>query len=109
MPNEIPFYDERGNQMQMTSCNDFLPIICQHGNHRKSLHLKNESEEQRFANYMEDNEVLARHSRLFSTRKDNKRFCSDVCSDFANCSIKDPYSEIVIHQNIPNYRDLMSH
>ena len=68
IPKEISFYDERGDQMHYTikhedsqyiSCNDFFPIICQHGNDRQILHLKNDGDEQHIEDYIDDNEVLA--------------------------------------------------
>ena len=68
IPKEISFYDEKGDQMHYTikhedsqdiSCNDFFPIICQHGNDRQILHLKNDGDEQHIENYIEDNEFLA--------------------------------------------------
>ena len=41
------------------SSHDLFPIICQHGNDRQILHLKNDGDKQFFEDCIEDNEVLA--------------------------------------------------
>ena len=115
IPKEISFYDEKGDQMHYTikhedsqdiSCNDFFPIICQHGNDRQILHLKNDGDEQYIEDYFEDNEVLATMQdmtdcfKLGKTINQYKRLCSDVCPYFTNCTIEDEtYSEIEEQQD----------
>ena len=37
----------------------FFPIICQHGNDRRILHLKNDGDVKHIEGYKRDNEVLA--------------------------------------------------
>ena len=65
---DISFYDQDGHKVhytikhedeQNTSYNDFYPIICQQGNTRKTLRLKNDGNEHHVEDYLEDNEVLA--------------------------------------------------
>ena len=115
IPKEISFYDEKVDQMGYTiknedsqdiSCNDFFPIICQHGNDRQSPHLKNDGDEQYIEDYIEDNEVLATMQdmtncfKLEKTINQYKRLCSDVCAYFTNYPIEeDTYSEIEEQQD----------
>ena len=115
IPKEISFYDEKGDQMHYTikhediqdiSCNDFFPIICQHGNERHILHLKNYGDEQYIEDYIEDNEVLATVQdmadcfKLGKTINQYKRLCSDVCPYFTNYTIEEEtYGEIEEQQN----------
>ena len=112
---EISFYDERGYRMHYTikhedsqeiSCNDFFPIICEHGNDRKILHLKNDGEEQHFEPNMEDNEVLTTMQdmadcfKLGETINQNKRLSSDVSPYLTSYNTEeDPYSEIEVQQD----------
>ena len=51
-------YNITQENSQDISCNDCFPIICQHGNDKKVLHLTNDGEEQHFEDYIEDNEIL---------------------------------------------------
>ena len=44
---------------QNASYNKFYPIICQQGNTKKTLRLKNDRDEHDVEDYLEDNEVLA--------------------------------------------------
>ena len=115
IPKEISFYDEKGDQMHYTikhedsqdiSCNDFFPIICQHGNDRQILHLKNDGDEQYIEDYIEDNEVLATMQdmtdcfKLGKTINQYERLCSDVCPYFTNYTIEEEtYSEIEEQQD----------
>ena len=68
IPLDISFYDQDGHKVhyiikheddQTASYNDFYPIICQHGNTRKTLRLKNDGSEHHVEDCLEDNEVLA--------------------------------------------------
>ena len=68
IPHDISFYDQDGLKVHYTikheeeqnaSHNDFYPIICQQGNTRKTLRLKNDGNEHHVEDYLEDNEVLA--------------------------------------------------
>ena len=68
IPHDISFYDQDGHKVHYTikhedeqnaSLNDFYPIICQQGNTRKTLRLKNDGKEHHVGDHLEDNEVLA--------------------------------------------------
>ena len=67
IPHDISFFDQDGHKIHYTikheeeqnaSYNDFYPIICQQGNTRKTLRLKNDGNEHHVEDYLEDNEVL---------------------------------------------------
>ena len=115
---EISFYYEKGDQMHYTinhedsqdiSCNDFFPIICQHGNDRQILHLKNDGDEQYIEDYFEDNEVLATMQdmtdcfKLGKTINQYKQLCSDVCSYFTNYTIEEETNSEIEEQQDDGY------
>ena len=65
---DISIHDRDGHKVHYTikhedeqnaSYNDFYPIICQQGNTRETLRLKNDGNEQHVQENFEDNEVLA--------------------------------------------------
>ena len=99
-------YTIKHEDSQDISCNDFFPIICQHGNDRQILHLENDGDEQYIEDYIEDNEVLATMQNmtdcfiLGKTINQYKRLCSDVCPYFTNYTIEEEtYSEIEEQQD----------
>ena len=91
------------------SRNDFFPIICQHGNDRQILHLKNDGDEQHIEDYIEDNEVLATKQdmadsfKLGKTINQYKRLCSDVCPYFTNYTIEEETYREIEEQPDDNY------
>ena len=56
--NNVQFNDEDSHEV-INSISTFFPIICQHGNDRQILHLKNDGDEQHIEECIKDNEVLA--------------------------------------------------
>ena len=93
IPQNISFYDQDGLKVHYTikheeeqnaSHNDFYPIICQQGNTRKTLRLKNDGNEHHVEDYLEDNEVLATMQdmtdcfKLVKTINQYKQLCSSI-------------------------------
>ena len=93
IPHDISFYDQDGHKVHYTikheeeqnaSYNDFCPIICEQGNTRKTLRLKNDGNEHHVEDYLEDNEVLATMLNMTECFKlgrninQYKQFCSSI-------------------------------
>ena len=104
IPNDISFYDQDGHKVHYTikhqeeqnaSYNDFYPIICQQGNTRKTLRLKNDGNEHHVEDYLEDNEVLATMQdmtdcfKLGETIDQYKQLCSSISPASSTSSLSE--------------------
>ena len=93
MPHDISSYDQDCHKVHYTikheeernaSHEDFYPIICQQGNARKTLRLKNDGNEQHVEDYLEEIEVLATMQditdcfKLGKTINQYKQLCSSI-------------------------------
>ena len=110
LPHDISFYDQDGHKVHYTtkheeeqnaSYNDFYPLICQQGNTRKTLRLKNDGNEHHVEDYLEDNEVLATMQemtdcfRLGKTINQYKQLCSSISPASSTSSLNEhDYSDI---------------
>ena len=110
IPHDISFYDQDGLKVHYTikheeeqnaSHNDFYPIICQQGNTRKTLRLKNDGNEHHVEEYLEDNEVLATMQdmtdcfKLGKTINQYKQLCSSISPASSTSSLNEhDYSDI---------------
>ena len=110
IPHDISLYDQDGHKVHCTikheeeqnaSYNDFYPIICQEGNRRKSLRLKNDGNEHHVEDYLEDNEVLATMQdmtdcfRLGKTINQYKQLCSSFSPASSTSSLNErDYNDI---------------
>ena len=110
VPHDISFYDQDGLKVHYTikheeeqnaSHNDFYPIICQQGNTRKTLRLKNDGNEHHVEDYLEDNEVLATMQdmtdcfKLGKTIYQYKQLCSSISPASSTSSLNEhDYSDI---------------
>ena len=110
IPHDISFHDHDGLKVHYTikhedeqnaSYNDFYPIICQQGNTRKTLRLKNDGNEHHVEDYLEDNEVLATMQdmtdcfRLGKTINQYKQLCSSISPASSTSSLNErDYSDI---------------
>ena len=113
IPHDISFYDHEGlkvhytikhEEEQNTSYNDFYPIICQPGNTRKTLRLKNDGNEHHVEDYLEHNEVLATMQdttdcfKLGKTINQFKQLCSSISPASSTSSLHErAYSYIEEH------------
>ena len=113
IPHDISFYDQDGHKVlykikhegeQTASYNDFYSIICQQGNTRKNLRLKNNGNEHHFEDYLEDNEVLATMQdmtdcfKLGKTINQYKQLCSSISPSSSTSSLNErDYSHIEQH------------
>ena len=106
----ISFYDQDGHKVHYTikhedeqnaSYNIFYPIMCQQGNARKTLRLKNDGNEHHVEDNLEDNEVLVTmqdltdYFKLGKTINQYKQLCPRI-SPASSTSIlkKRDYSDI---------------
>ena len=93
IPNTLLIYDQDDHKIHYTikhedkqnaSYNDFYPIICQQGNLKKTLRLKNDGNENHVEDYLEDNEVLATMQdmtdcfKLGKTINQGRQLCSSI-------------------------------
>ena len=110
VPHDISFFDQDGHKVHYTikqedeqnaSHNDFYPIICQQGNTRKTLRLKNEGNKHYVEDYLEDNEVLATMQdmtdcfKLGKTINQTKQLWSSISPASSTSSLNErDYSDI---------------
>ena len=93
IPHDISFYDQNGRKVHYTIkhedeqnafYNNFYPCICQQGNTRKTLRLKNDGNEHHVEDYLEDNEILATMQdmtdcfKLGKTINQYRQLCSSI-------------------------------
>ena len=110
IPHDISFYDQDGltvhytikhEEEQNASYNDFYPIICQQGNTRRTLRLKNDGNEHHVEDYLEDNEILPTMQdmtdcfKLGKTVNQNKQLRSSISPASSTSSFHErDYSDI---------------
>ena len=94
-------YTIKHENEQNASDNDFYPIICQQGNMRKTLRLKNDGSEHHLEEYFEDNEVLVTMQdvtdcfKFGKTINQYKQLCSNISPASSTSSLKErDYSDI---------------
>ena len=109
IPHDISFYDQDGHKVHYTIkheeeqnayYNNFYPIICQQGNTRKNLRLRNDGNEHHVEDHLGDNELLATmHApdcfKLGKTIHQYKHFCPSISPASSTSSLyKRDYSDI---------------